>query len=189
MAGMDRNQAAREKFAAAQRSRELAKARQEFAAAAAAGQAAVYDKFGKRVEAGQLVHFIAPATGVVAEVVGVGPVMDPNAPVGLIKIELVISQPLTYQAGVQARDLIVVGRQATPEQQMALETPGAEEPATEEPEPIDDPTAEARESEAEAIAGELDRPLPPPESMHGAGDQFPGEDFPHSGTIELTDKD
>jgi hypothetical protein len=138
---IDRNQKAKDEFASAQRRKQM----KDFAEAARAGHVGVGDRFGNRLEPKQLVVWIAPPHGMIYEIVSVDPVLDPNAPPGLMRVTLTMTAPVTYRAGQNAVDITVVGRQEELGHAELKGRAGAgagaeagnEPPAAQEPSPIE----------------------------------------------------
>ena len=101
---MDRNQRARAEHMSGQ-ARAM---RQQFAQAFAAGQVHVKDRFGRNVALNDLVIYNPPQP-LVFQVTALDPVLDPNQPPGLLRVNLNIDVPIIWQAGYSASELVVVG--------------------------------------------------------------------------------
>ena len=130
----DRNEKARQEF-------QMGQERRKFAHALAAGQTGVVDRFGAMVTQGDLVVW-EPANSIVCEVVEVSPVLDPRAPIGLVRMTVTMNAPLTFPAGQPQIGIMRCGRQQAPGH-ASLETPQgaeAEHPAlpSADPAPEDD---------------------------------------------------
>lgn len=129
----DRNEKARREFAEAQannrRNKEMAAARQQFAQAVQAGQAAVFDDVGHRLAPGQLVIFNPPVNVWRWLIKDVVPVLDPNVQPGAMRVLLTLDVPLNVLSGQRFSNMLVVG-----EQEVAAEPqPQPEAEAVEEP--------------------------------------------------------
>lgn len=105
---LDRNQKARQDFA-------LAQQRRAFAQAVQAGQTGLIDRFGSFIRAGDGVLWFPQQTfptGVVVQVVDVGPNLDLNVRPGTMKLSLLLEVQLNYPAGSPAIDLLRLNRPA-----------------------------------------------------------------------------
>lgn len=105
---IDRNQQAREKFQAAQQTAAIKRAREQFAGDFQFGRASVLDRFGVTVREGDLVVFKMPHDPIMT-VVSVSPSMDPNHPVGAIKVLLACEVPVMFGANQPSPAMIRVG--------------------------------------------------------------------------------
>lgn len=114
--------------------------RQQFAQAFASGQVHVKDRFGRNLRVNDLVVY-APTQPLVYQVVAIDAVLDPNAPPGLIRVILNIDIPVTWQAGLAAPEMIVVG--------MVKETGHSEINATRPSDGPDQPLPAASEASAD----------------------------------------
>jgi len=123
---MDRNQRARDQFAAQQ---EITKMRQQFAAAVASGQAKVLDRFSVPIEAGSLVVWKCPQDWVWA-VTDVKPMLDPRQAPGLVEITFTATVPAVCRVNSPIVEMIHVGKQGTGSESSQLTTVGT--PAEEE---------------------------------------------------------
>ena len=136
---IDRNQKAREEFA----SKQLTHQRRQFQQAFASGAVFVTDRFGNRIEPGDVVVYLPPAAGLVAQIGAVTPVLDPGAQPGFVRVTMVTEIPLTYRGGTVAGDMLVMRKQAQIKQEMqdaGAAAPDAAPPETEEPPPVTAPT-------------------------------------------------
>lgn len=104
---MDRNEKAKNDFAAAAQ-------RRQFQQAVANGQTGVVDRFGALLKPGDLVLWFPPKEGLVFEVEDVGPDLHPGLPAGVMKVILSARVPVQYPAGRPCQDLLRVGRQQSP---------------------------------------------------------------------------
>lgn len=133
---IDRNQRARDDFA-------LAAERRKFQQAFAAGAVFVTDRFGNRIEPGDVLVYLPPSSGIVCQVGALTPVLDPGAQPGFVRLTLVTEIPLTYRGGTIASDMLVMRKQAQIKQEMqdaGAAAPDAAPPETEEPPPVTAPT-------------------------------------------------
>lgn len=110
---------------------EMAKQRQQFAAAVAANQVVPRDRFGVPITAGRLVMY-RPNADMVFQVADVSPVVDPRMPTGMVTVMLTIQAPITIPVGKPIINMIVIGTQALPTDAPA-ETPPVDPPPTDPP--------------------------------------------------------
>jgi len=88
--------------------RELGNQRRAFAAAFAAGQLPVRDRFGRPLEKGSLFVW-HPPHDLVFQVDDITPILDPNQPPGYVRVTVSMTAPVTWQANQPAPDIIAVG--------------------------------------------------------------------------------
>jgi len=123
----DRNAIARDTFIAQQkRQHEIL----QFTQAMAAGTAGAIDRFGKRVEVGQYVLYHSEVD-LVFEVKAIAPVVDPMLPVGLVRLSLECTVPVTLPAN-QRQIALAVCREPEPHAVQPPPPDTASAPATEE---------------------------------------------------------
>lgn len=153
---MDRNERARQQFAAQQQI--VAQMRVQLAAFAqdfASGRAAVLDRFATAVKTHDLVLW-HPPHDLVYEVVKIEPILNPapNQPIGLIQVTLTLTAPVQLMAGQPAMSVVVVGHQHAPDQ-AELSTPaGTRDNEPPPPASSQDPQAEADQQTAARLDGE-----------------------------------
>lgn len=153
----DRNQRAREEF-------QLAAQRRAFAQAVATGQTGAYDRIGAKIEPGDLVVWSPPPDILLYLVKDVVPVLEPNAPPGLMRVTLTLEAPINIRAGIRGTNMLVVGRQDA-DGTARIDPRTAPQPdPSEPPEPPDAPapstTADIQESDAHGSSdrSEVTRP-------------------------------
>lgn len=83
----------------------------KFLTALSAGQAAAVDRFNRKIEVGQKLLVSTPVD-LVFDVVGIAPVLDPQAPPGLINVQVTVTVPITVQANRPAQNVIIIGEAA-----------------------------------------------------------------------------
>lgn len=121
---MDRNERARQQFAAqqqyvAQMRAQLAVFTQDFAS----GKAAALDRFASAIKVHDLLLW-HPPHDLVYEVTKVEPILNPapGQPIGLIQITVELTAPVQLMAGQPAMGIVIVGHQHAPGQ-AELNTP------------------------------------------------------------------
>ena len=150
---MDRNEKARHDF-------QLATERRRFQQAFAAGVVFVTDRFGNRIEPGDVAVYLPPAAGIVVQVGAVTPVLDPGVQPGFVRLTLVTEIPLTYRSGTVASDLLIMRKQAQiqaelqGQQAAAASSPDGPVPAVEDGHANPDAIAQAEETSPAAAASE-----------------------------------
>ena len=80
----------------------------KFLTALSAGQAAPVDRFNRKIEVGQKILLSTPVD-LVFDVVGIAPVLDPQAPPGLINVQVTVTIPITCQANRPAQNVVIIG--------------------------------------------------------------------------------
>ena len=80
----------------------------KFLTALSAGQAAPVDRFNRKIEVGQKILLSTPVD-LVFDVVGIAPVLDPQAPPGLINVQVTVTVPITCQANRPAQNVVIIG--------------------------------------------------------------------------------
>lgn len=107
----DRNAVARQEFAQRQQSAAAKKARETFVGDFQLGRAGALDRFGNMVREGDSVIFKMPNDPVMT-VVSVTPSMDPNHPIGAIKMVLSCEVPVLFGANQPSQSMIRIGNKA-----------------------------------------------------------------------------
>lgn len=118
---MDRNQSARNEFAAAQQ-------RAAFARQLQAGTVNVLDRLAAPIRKGDLVIW-QPPFDLVFNVLDVGPNLDPNVPPGVVRVVLQATVPLDVPAGQPQMKMIRVGSEKEPGHAQLDEIKPVEPPA------------------------------------------------------------
>jgi hypothetical protein len=106
------------------RNEEMAAARNQFAAAVARGQVSARDRFNKEIKPGDKVMFknvIDP----VYTVISVDPVLDVNAPSGLMRVMIAVTYPVDTPGNQPHAHMVIVARQAPVAMPMPDENNGA----------------------------------------------------------------
>lgn len=149
---MDRNKTAVGNF---EQQQALKRAREQFNQAIQAGQAAIYDNIGCRIEPGQLVMFAPPPNVWRWLVADVQPILDPRLPPGLLTLTLQVVVPMQVQMGTKVGNLLVVGEQE------------AAKPPQDEPAPAAEPEPEpAHPQDASMLRLVEDQPSKPDATGH-----------------------
>lgn len=134
--GNDLNQRARDEF-------KLAQQRSAFLQALAQGQTGLYDDLGHRLEPGHLVVYAVPPNTWRWLVHSIEPDLRPNVPLGTMRAMLTTTVPLYFPAGTRLPQVLIVGEQEKPgeqlgEQQAETERSNGAPDAPERPEPAAD---------------------------------------------------
>jgi hypothetical protein len=106
----------------------LQRQQRQFLQALSSGQVHAVDRFRNKIEAGQKILF-RPPYDLIFEVVSVTPLLDPNAPAGMITLHLAVQVPVHVQANVENPQLIIVGGAPHAQQTQPAATPAQPEPA------------------------------------------------------------
>ncbi len=121
---------------------QMAKQRRLFAQAFALKQTGARDRFGNAIEAGDKIAF-HPDIDVIVDVLSVTPVLDPNAPAGIVEFVVSATFPVRINANQPYPKAIIVmkaqpaqalaGSDNGSGQQVAPTDPPASEPIADEP--------------------------------------------------------
>lgn len=130
---MDRNEAARQRFASESQKREAQRLQQEFARAISTGQAGVLDRFGQKIEPGALVLF-HPPYDYVYTVTDIAPVLAPNVPPGMVRVTLELHMAAMVPVNQPQMTMVCVGTQQAQE----TGSPVVSSPAPIQPPPTDE---------------------------------------------------
>jgi len=136
---------------------------QDFARLVAAEEFTALDRLGNKIIKGSLVAYRTPFDTIFT-VMDIAPVMDPRAPVPMVRLTLSAAFPITCRVNQSEMPLIWCGQMMTPEQEAILSNNGQGE------------TSDPRNATAQAAGGAVDgAPADPTAGAAAAGQPIDGQ--------------